>query len=77
MPYKLDCSIGKIISPIVLIFPDGNKQDYLTGNDAIKIIYEKRYDVKSMKVVSDKVEILLSENDGYPKGLPDLFDSGL
>ena len=53
MPYKLDCSIGKIISPIVLIFPDGNKQDYLTGNDAIKIIYEKRYDVKSMKVVSD------------------------
>lgn len=61
MTYKLNPALSKILSPIILILPDGNKQEYENGNELVEAVFDKCYMVKSMKAVSNSIEITLME----------------
>jgi len=66
MSYKLNYMISLIESNVVLMFPDGSSREYADGKQAAEETFDKRYDVKSMKANVDKVEVVLTENDGTP-----------
>lgn len=60
MTYRLNPEVEKIISPIVLIMPDGEKRVFENGEAVAGATFEKRYIISSLQVVKDSVEIKLS-----------------
>ena len=61
MTYKLNPEIGKIVSPVVLIFPDGERKKYLTGAAVCEAVFDRRFLVKAVRAVENTVEIVLTE----------------
>lgn len=63
MTYKLNPVIRKIISPIVLIFPDGTKQQYEGGKAAADAVFGHKYVISTMHAVNDFIELKLVEQE--------------
>ena len=68
MTYKLTPEIRKIVSPVVLVFPDGNRHEYGSGETLAEAVFEERYIISSLRAVKNKVEILLT--------IPEMIGSG-
>ena len=62
MTYKLNPAIGKIESPIVLIFPGGEKRNYKNGAGGVEDVFDHKYLIESLRAVGDVVEITLTES---------------
>ena len=63
MTYKLNSEIRKINSPIVLIFPDGTKQQYESGKDAVNAVFDHNYTISALCAVNDIIELKLVEQE--------------
>lgn len=63
MTYKLNPEIRKIISPVVLVFPDGNKQEYDNGEKVTEDSFERKFIVTEIRAVNEKIEVKLTEQE--------------
>lgn len=63
MTYRLEPIIEKIVSPVVLIFPDGNKKEYKSGAKACEDTFNHKYVAESIRATDNKIDITLSEAD--------------
>ena len=63
MTYKLNPEIRKILSPVVLIFPDGTKQQYEDGDSAADAVFDHKYLISALRAVDDIIEIKLVEQE--------------
>ena len=61
MTYKLEPGLSRITSPIVLIFPDGHREEYSSGTDVVEAVFDCRYRVSEIRAVENTVEIVLEE----------------
>lgn len=61
MTYKLNPALNKIQSPVVLIFPEGNRQKYSNGAAVTDMAFDKKYLVASMIAINSSIEITLEE----------------
>ena len=61
MTYKLNPSLGKIKSPVVFIFPGGERRRYQNGMEVVETVFDHRYLIESLRAVGDVVEIDLTE----------------
>ena len=60
MTYKLDPSLSRITSPVLLILPNGEAKEYKNGALVIRDVFDQKYSVADMKAVGDVVVITLS-----------------
>lgn len=62
MTYKLNPELSKITSPVVLI--DGDcRMEFQNGKALTEAVFEKRYLIKSLTAVENKVEIVVEEQN--------------
>ena len=59
MTYKLEPGLGRIMSPILLSFPDGHTASFSSGEEACRAVYDRRYRVVEMRAVENTVEVRL------------------
>ena len=59
MTYKIEPGLGRIVSPVVLLFPDGHTANYSSGEELIGAVFEQKYRVVEMRAVENTVEIKL------------------
>ena len=57
MTYKLEPGLGRIMSPILLRFPD----EISSGEEACRAVYDRKYRVVEMRAVENTVEIRAEE----------------
>lgn len=61
MTYRLEPGLARIISPITLHFPDGEKMEFKNGQEAAEAVVENKYVVKEIQAVDSIIEITLKE----------------
>lgn len=61
MTYKLDPSLGKIVSPVILVFPDNSRVEFPDGGAVRKQIFDVKYIVDSVRAAGVAVEVVLVE----------------
>ena len=61
MTYKLNPSLEKIQSPVVLIFPDGERREYINGVAVVEDVFDQMLLIDTIRAVGDTVEIKLTE----------------
>ena len=61
MTYKLEPGLGRITSPITLLFPDGHTASFSSGEEACRAVYDRKYRVVEMRAVENTVEIRVEE----------------
>ena len=61
MTYKLNPSLEKIQSPILLIFPDGERREYKDGAAVVEDVFDKMLLIETVRAVGNTVEIKLTE----------------
>ena len=59
MTYKLEPGLGRIMSPILLCFPDGHTASFSSGEEVCRAVYDRKYRVVEMRAVENMVEIKL------------------
>ena len=57
MTYKLEPGLGRIMSPITLLFPTGAKKEYKSGKELCEMAFDRKYRVTEIRVVGDRIEI--------------------
>lgn len=62
MRYKLDQSVSKIVSPIILVIGD-TETAYESGKALAESDFDKRYLIDSIGVRDESIVITLKEND--------------
>ena len=63
MPYKLNLEIRKILSPVVLAYPDGVKQQRVDGNAAADAVFNQKYVISTLRDIDDIIELKLVEQE--------------
>ena len=63
MTYKLNPEIRKILSSVVLVFPDGTQQQYEDGNTAANAVFDHKYLISTVRAVNNIVELKLVEQE--------------
>ena len=63
MTYKLEPGLSRIISPVVVIVPDGDRKEYDSGAEACEDFFDHSYRVDKIRAVDNKIEIILKESD--------------
>ena len=61
MTYILNPEIGKILSAIILIFPEGERECYPDGEAVKDASFEKPYQITAIRAVDDSIEVTLEE----------------
>ena len=61
MTYKLNPSLEKIQSPVILILPDGERREYIDGAAVTEDVFNKMLLIDSLRAVGNTVEIKLAE----------------
>lgn len=61
MTYKLNPIIERIQSPVLIITPDGEKRSYISGTEAAADVFDRNYQIASIKAENGTVVITLSE----------------
>ena len=59
MTYKIEPGLGRIMSPVVLLFSDGHTAFFSSGEEACRAVYNRKYRVVEMRAVENVVEIKL------------------
>lgn len=59
MTYKIEPGLGRIMSPILLCFPDGHTANYSSGEEVCRAVYDRKYRVVEIRAVENAVEIRL------------------
>lgn len=59
MTYKIEPGLGRIMSPVVLLFPDGHTLSFSSGEEACRAVYNRKYRVVEMRAVENTIEIRL------------------
>jgi hypothetical protein len=62
MTFKLNPELDKLLSPVILIFPDGMRKEYRPGAKVMAAVFEQRYRIASLTDVDNTVEITLIAN---------------
>ena len=65
MTYKLNPFLGKIISSIVLTFPDGERYEFENGESVVAKEFNQKYEIISIRAVEDVVEIEIKPAELY------------
>ena len=63
MTYKLNPEIRKILSPVVLAFPDGTKQQYENGKAVVDAVFDHKYLISTVRAVDNIIELKLVEQE--------------
>ena len=61
MTYKLSPAIEKILSPVILVFPDGTRREYQNGKAAAEAIFDQKYSIDSLKAFDNIILIQLKK----------------
>lgn len=61
MTYHLEPWIKKIVSPIVLIYPDGERQDFHNGAEVAANIFSEPYRITTIHAIKNTIEISLQD----------------
>ena len=61
--FRLEEGLGRIVSPITLIFPDHSKVSYKNGAELAEVAFDNAYKIKSIAAVDDEIGIILEEGD--------------
>lgn len=61
MTYKLNPSLEKIQSPVILILPDGERREYIDGAAVVEDVFDKMLLINTVRAVGNTVEIKLAE----------------
>ncbi len=59
MTYKLNHELGKIVSPIELLLPNGSCREYANGAEALAEEFDERYAVGSISAKENTIVISL------------------
>lgn len=59
MTYKLEPGLGRIMSPITLLFPTGAKKKYQSGKEVCEMVFDRNYRVTEIRAAGDRIEIKL------------------
>ena len=62
MTYKLNPSMEKIQSPVVLILTDRERREYINGVAVCEAVFDQRLLIDSLRAVENTVEIKLVES---------------
>ena len=57
MTYKLEAGLGRITSPITLLFPHGHTANYSSGEEVCETAFDRKYRMVEMRAVDNTVEI--------------------
>ena len=68
LTYKLNPNLEKILSPVIVLFPDGSRQDYKDGSDLVSAVFENKYIISTIQAVKDAVQIELDESSTSSTG---------
>lgn len=63
MTYKLDPSIEKIISPVILTYPNGWQQEFTDGKAVMEQNFSEKYSISSIRAKEHKVQIVIRTVD--------------
>lgn len=61
MTYKIELGLGRIMSPITLLFPDGAKKQYKSGKEVCEMVFDRNYRVTEIRAAGDRIEIRVEE----------------
>ena len=64
MTYKLNPELQKILSPVLLIFPNDATARYSSGQELVDAVFDHPYQVKSLRAKEATVVIELVERVG-------------
>jgi hypothetical protein len=64
----LNPAFEKIISPVILIFPNNTKKKYNNGQEVSTDEFNRRYVVESLNAVGDCIEVRLVEQERLSAG---------
>ena len=55
MTYKIESGLGRIMSPITLLFPDWAKKEYKSGKKLCEMAFDRKYRVTEIRAVGDRI----------------------
>ena len=61
MTYKLEPGFGRIMSHILLRFPDGHTAFFSSGEEVCEMTFDRNYRVTEIRAVGDRIEIRVEE----------------
>ena len=61
MTFRLEPWIEKIKSPVVICFPSGKSERYISGDSAVNKVFDKHYIVDKLTSVDGEVMLKLRE----------------
>ncbi len=61
MTYKMNPEVEKILSPVKLLFENGESQMFESGKDLAKAVFDKHYNILSYEVKEQYLEIRVYE----------------
>ena len=64
MTYKLDPCAGKIKSPVIAVFPNGEELRFRIGADAVEAGFDKRYAIAEMAARENEMLLKLKALEG-------------
>lgn len=57
MAYKLKPGLNRIVSPVIIILPDGKRIEYSSGTEACKGSFNHSYRVDEIRAMDSSIEI--------------------
>ena len=67
MTCHLPPTVKNILSPVILVMPDGTTKKYLSGKRAAKKTFEKLYGISTVRVVGKAIELTLYAEEFSPE----------
>ena len=61
MKYGIGYDLRKIKSNVEIVFPDGSRKSYKSGEEASDDQFEKRYGISELTADNNKIEITVEE----------------
>ena len=61
MTYKLNPCVGKIKSPVVLVFPTGEEKHFAVGKDAAEADFDRHYTIAAIAAENNAILLALEE----------------
>ena len=61
MTFHIEPWVGKILSPVVLLYPDGKRQEFRDGKELMQTIFPEPYTIEEIRVVKNMIELALKQ----------------
>ena len=72
MTFKLNPEVRKIISPVILVFPDGSQKEYECGSQVADAVFDRRYSISGIKAANNSIILTVQEAE-YLNGTDSFF----